>query len=151
MSMKSPRCAACKRAFKPNVRARKTQRFCSQESCQKARRRREQRNRRRSDPDYQENERRAQERRREKNPHYSRDYRQKNPEYTQRNRLQQRERDKKRRGPEVTTGRLLATEASSTDIPPVKSGIYELRPVAAEGVLATEAALTVEISVISEG
>jgi hypothetical protein len=150
MSMKSRRCAACKKAFKPNVRA-KTQRFCSQKSCQRERRRREQKNRRRSDPDYRANERRAQERRREKNPHYSRDYRQKNPDYTQRNRLQQHERDKKRRSPNVTNERLLATEASSTGIPSVKSGIYELRPVAAEGVLATEASLTVEISVLSGG
>jgi hypothetical protein len=147
MSMKSRRCAACKKYFKPNVRV-KGQRFCSQKSCQEERRRREQKKRRRRDPDYRENERRAQERRRQKNPQYSRSYRQQHPEYVKRNRLQQRERDKKRCGRGTVTGGLLATEAASTNSS-VRSGVYVLRSVAG-GLLATEAALTVKISVMTE-
>jgi hypothetical protein len=116
-------CAACKKSFRPNPRA-KNQRFCSKDSCQKERRRREQQERRRRDPAYRENEQRAEERRKQKNPHYSRDYRRKHPEAAERNRLGQRERDRRRRGREVVPG-------------PAE-------------VLAPEASMTVEISVISD-
>lgn len=141
------RCAACKKPFVPNARVR-NQRFCSQDSCQKERRRREQQERRRRDPDYRENERCAQERRKEKNPHYSRDFRRNNPEAAKRNRLKQRERDRRRRGREVVPGELLATEAPSAGVSPIRSGTYELTPIA-KGVLATEASMTVEISLVS--
>lgn len=145
--LQNRRCAACKRSFTPNPRA-KNQRFCSQDSCQKERRRREQRERRRRDPAYRENEQRAQERRKQKKPHYSRDYRRNNPEAAERNRVGQRERDRRRREREVVPGEVLATEAPSGADSPIRSGTYELTPIA-KGVLATEASMTVEISVIS--
>jgi hypothetical protein len=148
-SMRKPRCAGCKRVFKPNPRV-TDQRFCPQESCQKERRRREQKKRRRRDPDYRENEKNAQERRRQNNPRYSHSFRQTHPQYVERNRLQQRQRDRKRRGHDPSaSGGVLATEAPSALASEVKSGTYELRRVSEE-MLATEAALKVKISVISE-
>ena len=90
------RCAACRKVF--TVRAQTPQqRYCSAPGCQRERRRRWQREKRRSDPDYRENQRQAQQRWASSHREYWRRYRAEHPEYTAANRIGQRERDRRRR------------------------------------------------------
>jgi len=88
-------CIHCGRSFIPNPRV-KNQRYCSQKSCQKARRARWQKFKMADDPDYKENQQRCWERWLRTHPKYYRDYRRKCPEYVKRNRLLQIMRDAKR-------------------------------------------------------
>ena len=73
------------------------QRYCSAPACQRERRRRWQREKRRRDPDYRENQRQAQRRWASHHREYWRGYRAEHPEYTAANRARQRERDRRRR------------------------------------------------------
>ena len=92
------RCAnpGCRRLFLPNPRV-KNHRFCNKKGCQRFRKRCWQSQKMKDDPDYQENHRDSQQYWIEKNRDYWRRYRKQHPEYVQRNRLLQKERDKKRR------------------------------------------------------
>jgi len=87
----------CRRTIKL-TRRNPEQHYCSARGCQRERRRRTQKHKRRTDPDYKENDLEAQREWRKRNPQYQKDYRQANPQYTQRNRQQQHTRDKNRRG-----------------------------------------------------
>ena len=90
------RCVACRAVF--TVRAQvPEQRYCSASACQRERRRRWQREKRRSDPDYRENQKQAQQRWARNHREYWRHYRLEHPEYTATNRAKQRERDQRRR------------------------------------------------------
>ncbi|MCP4407335.1 MAG: hypothetical protein GY807_06160 [Gammaproteobacteria bacterium] len=91
------RCKAegCPEQFIPRTQ-RKDQKYCSKPECQQKRKNKWQREKRRTDKDYRANDVAARENWAEKNPGYSRLYREKNPEYVERNRLQQRERNKRR-------------------------------------------------------
>jgi len=101
-----------------------------------------QRARRRDDPAYQENQAQAQRAWAERHPDYWREYRRTHPDYRERNRVQQHERDGRRREP------VLAKMDASTRDSPVPSGTYRLSPVLADG-LAMMDAWTVEIAVLS--
>ena len=117
------RCAnrECRRLFVPNPRV-KTHRYCDREECQRLRRSRWQRQKIKSDPDYRDNQRDAQQCWIEQNRDYWRRYRGQHPEYVTRNRLLQRERDRKRRL------RNLAKMDTSDEISFVKPGSYYLIP-----------------------
>jgi len=90
--MDKRRCVACRGVF--TVRAQTPgQRYCSAPACQRARRRRWQREKRRTDPDYRENQHQAQQRwAARQGAGYWRRYRAEHPEYTAANRAGQRER-----------------------------------------------------------
>lgn len=90
------RCAACGRAFKvlPQV---PDQTYCSEPACQRERRKLWQRDRRRADPDYRDNQAQAQEAWLSRNPDYWRDYRERHPAYAQANRSRARDRSRERR------------------------------------------------------
>lgn len=131
--MENRRCAGCRRRFTPRAQT-PNQRFCSAAACQRERRRRWQREKRRSDPDYQENQARAQQRWAERHREYWREYRATHPQYTARNRAQQRERDARRQhrgtqGVEVGVGEGLAKSDVWDGNSPIPSGTYELIPV----------------------
>jgi hypothetical protein len=144
-------CAACRKQFTPAAHV-PEQRFCSQERCQRERRRRWQKNKRRGDADYRDNEQRAQRSWAERHGEYWRDYRREHPEYRERNRRQQRERDGRRRGSRVRAERVLANGDASTAISLLRSGTYELRPVnEGSGVLANGDVWKVEIAMLSNG
>lgn len=117
------RCAnpSCRRLFLPNPRV-KTQRYCARKDCQRVRKRLWQREKMRSDPDYQENQRDCQRRWRKQNPDYWRQYRMGNPQYVERNRLLQRKRDEKRRG------RNLAKMDALERVSLLESGTYYVIP-----------------------
>lgn len=81
-------CAACRTFFESRPQVSR-QLFCSAPACQRERRRRWQEAKRRSDPDYGENQRSAQRAWSSRNPDYWREYRRAHPEYRERNRVQQ--------------------------------------------------------------
>jgi len=148
--MAKRRCAACGCLFapRPNV---PQQRYCSKRACQRARRRRWQRQKLKADADYRANQAAAQQRWRERHPEYWRRYRQSHPEYTARNREQQRTRN--RRGRSVATGPSpppIANRDTYGSQKPFRSGTYRLIPVAEPGV-AKRAAYLVEMRLISMG
>lgn len=88
------RCVHCGRHFIPNPRV-KDQRYCGREECQRARKTRWQREKMKTDPEYQGNQRDSQRSWRERNPGYWKQYRMRHPDYAMRNRLLQRHRDKR--------------------------------------------------------
>jgi hypothetical protein len=120
------------------------QRYCTAAACQRERRRRWQRAKRESDPDYRDNQAQAQRRWRQRHPDYWRDYRRRHPEYDARNRrLQQRRNASRQRG-----GGAIAKMDASTPPFPVRSGTYRLSPAAPEGIAKMDA-WTVEITLLS--
>lgn len=82
-------CAGCGKAFQPRPQA-PHQAYCSLPECQRIRKRRWQRSKLQSDPDYRGNQREAQRAWQESNPNYWRQYRDAHPEYAGRSRDRQR-------------------------------------------------------------
>ena len=123
------RCAnpACRRLFLPNPHV-PNHLFCNRKDCQRVRKRRWQREKMKNDREYRDNHREAQQCWMEQNRDYWRRYRDKHPEYVKRNRLLQRERDRRRRI------RDLAKMDASDQLSLVKPGSYYLIP--AKGKLA---------------
>lgn len=146
--MENRRCAVCRRIFCPRAQA-PGQGYCSAPACQRERRRRWQERKRRSDPDYRENQRRAQRRWAERHTEYWRCYRAEHPVYVETNRQKQRERDRQREGRRGggEDEAALAKSDASTSITQPFSGIYRLIPVTAG--LAKMDVWTVEIHSVS--
>lgn len=116
------RCAHCRCHFLPDPRV-KTQRFCSNKACQRARKAQWQRDKLATDPDDRANQRDCQQRWQHQHPHYWRQYRQQRADYRERNRLLQQHRDHKRRL------RPLAKMAVLEPVTFIQPGIYPLIPV----------------------
>lgn len=135
------RCANpnCRRLFLPDPRV-KNQRFCDRGECQHCRKSQWQRQKLKNDPDYRDNQQRAQQDWKEQNRDYWRRYRDSRPGYVKRNRLLQRERDRKRH---------LAKMDASRDISTVKPGSYYLIP--AKGNLAKMDAISSKYFLIPHG
>jgi hypothetical protein len=89
-------CLYCKKRFKPHP-AVPDQEYCSDPECQKIRKRRWQKEKLAKDSDYRENQAEAQKQWRSRNRDYWRQYRERNPAYTEKNRIGQRERNRRRR------------------------------------------------------
>ena len=117
------RCAnrSCRRLFLPDPRV-KNHRYCDKEACQRIRKNRWQRQKMKDDSEYQMDQREGQECWVEQNHDYWRRYRDQHPEYAERNRLLQRERDKKRR-----SGKLAKMDSSNQESS-LKAGSYYLIP-----------------------
>jgi len=156
--MEKRRCAACQKHFHPRPQA-PTQAFCSGAECQRERKRRWQRAKRETDPDYRENEARSSRHWCEQHASYWREYRRRHPEYTTRNRQQQKRRNQTRRSRAAPCAdqaplgappaRIANGDASTGKTIPL-SGTYTLIPVRAAGI-ANEDVWTAEISLLSEG
>jgi len=149
--MEKRRCAACRKHFHPRPQY-PGQKFCSTAECQRERKRRWQKARRASDPDYRENDIQANRQWRSRHPGYWRAYRRKHPQSVIRNRQKQRERDRVRRlKPSLTsTTPHLANEDTSTPSFSVNTGTYRIIPVTG-GDLANENACLVKIALLSGG
>jgi len=132
------RCAACGRPFKALPQL-PEQSYCSDEACQRERRKLWQRTRRTEDPDYRENQARAQEAWLARNPDYWRLYRARNPQYTQHNRERQRDRSRDRRGSDLAK----MNEADVALL--LSSGLYRLTVVAVSRVAKMDACFLVEL------
>ena len=139
--MECRRCASCGQAFQPRAQV-PQQRYCGKAACQRERRRRWHQSRLRGDGDYRANQAQAQQAWAGRHGDYWREYRAKHPDYTDRNRLEQRRRDRRRR-----VARLAKMDASPP-IHPVPSGTYRLLAEAG-GDLAKMDAWTVKITLIS--
>jgi hypothetical protein len=116
---------ACRCLFVPNPHV-KNQRYCNNRDCQRLRKRLWQREKMKTDPDYRLDHRDSQQNWIKENPDYWRQYRSQHPEYVARNRLLQRERDKRRRS------RNLAKMDASKQTSFVKPGTYYLFPARAD-------------------
>lgn len=116
------RCAHCRCHFLPDPRV-KTQRFCSNKACQRARKAQWQRDKLATDPDYRANQRDCQQSWQHQHPHYWRQYRQQRADYRERHRLLQQHRDHKRRT------RPLAKMDVLEPVTFIQPGIYHLIPV----------------------
>ena len=144
------RCASCGCLFVPRRNV-PQQRYCPNRDCQRARRRRWQRQRLKADADYRANQAAAQQRWRERHPDYWRRYRQSHPEYAARNREQQRTRNRRRRS--AATGPSPPPIANMDAYGPqtlFRSGTYRLIPVPELDVAKMDAYL-VEMHVLSDG
>jgi hypothetical protein len=136
------RCVVCRKTFTPTKRV-PDQRYCADQHCQGERRRRSQKQKRRLDADYRENDQRAQRSWRKRNPQYQKNYRKGHPEYTQRNLLQQHGRDKKRRGAAGAAKARKRVLVNVNASPAGSPGMANRR------VLVNEDSIVVEISVVS--
>ena len=115
------RCANCRRLFHPSPRV-KNQRYCGLPACQRARKAAWQRERMKTDPDYQDNQRRCRKIWTRTHPQYWKTYRSNHPQYVCRNRTRQNGRDQLRR-----LHRLAKMDASTGDSF-LKPGRYFLIP-----------------------
>jgi len=113
--------------------------------CQRARKRKWQREKRAKDSAYRDNQAAAQREWCSRNKGYWREYRRRNPAYTERNRQQQRERNRRRR-----SGAKIAKMDASGAKHIISSGRYQLVPLC-NGVIAKMDAVIVEIDVVSMG
>ena len=139
--MQSRRCTACGHAFRPRPQV-PQQNYCPTSDCQRERRRSWQKVKRESDLDYRDNQARAQRAWLGRNPDYWREYRRTHPQYSDRNRVQQRERNDRRRE------RLIAKMDVSTPIFPLFSGIYRISQVPSAGIAKMDAWMA-EITLLS--
>lgn len=82
-------CANCGRAFSPDPRV-KNQRYCTEKDCQRARKRKWQKEKLATDSDYKANQRACQIEWHARHPGYYQEYRRSHPSYRERNNLLQR-------------------------------------------------------------
>ncbi len=131
-------CPHCGKRFLPHP-AVLNQQYCGSADCQKARKRKWQKEKLKSDPDYRENQAAAQKAWRERNKGYWREYRKKNQTYSEQNRLGQRGRNRQRR----MIAKMDELEAKTVLSP----GRYRLVPL--YGKIAKMDELIVEIGVVA--
>jgi hypothetical protein len=139
-------CYCCGKRFKARNAS---QHYCSKSICQRHRKKRWQKQKLKSDPDYRANQKQAQESWHKKHPGYWKDYRKSHPLYVERNRKRQRHRNGLRgadRGKETVKRHPLIAKMDAT--PPVKSGTYRLIPMEVP-MIAKMDAVIVELSVVS--
>ena len=149
--MKQRRCVACRELFHPRPQS-PEQTFCAAAQCQRERKRRWQKARRASDPDYRDNDVQANRQWRRGHPDYWRAYRRQHPQSVIQNREKQRERDRAKRlnPPQPPLTRHLANEDASSLPHPLETGTYRMIPVTG-GDLANEDACLVKIALLSGG
>lgn len=142
MQIKS--CAACGNSFP--IRAQKTgQNYCSQSDCQKVRRRRWQQEKRKSDPDYAENQARAQQAWSKRNSDYWKNYRTAHPDYVEQNRKMQQARNA--RSTLEKRGEIAKMDVSNESLGLV-TGLYRMTPITEAGIAKMDVWM-VELRVVS--
>jgi hypothetical protein len=135
-------CLCCKKRFKPHP-AVPHQEYCSDPECQKTRKRKWQKEKLANDSDYRANQAEAQRQWRSRNRDYWRQYRKRNPAYTERNRICQRERNR-RRGSGAGIAKMDELKRKTV----IPSGRYRLVPFCNLGIAKMDE-LIVELGVIS--
>jgi len=126
--MKKKVCEHCRCTFFPS---RSNQKFCTNQTCRGSRKRQWQSKKVRTDEDYRAAQKEAHARWLEKNPDYYRNYRKRNSTYTRCNQLQQRVRNRCRRG--VRSSQFHEKIAKMETKRPVVTGIYQLVAVGPDG------------------
>jgi hypothetical protein len=143
--MKQRRCVNCGCALTGPFRN-PDQKYCSATACQRARKRRWQRDKMATDADYRANQRAAQRSWRERNRQYSRNYRQNHPDYVEQNRARQSQRNQNRRirSSVQQIAKMDAFELVDT----INSGTYKLVPVGDQAIAKMDA-LNVQLVVFA--
>ena len=116
--MNCKKCVSCGKKFQICAQVSK-QKFCSHPKCQRERKRIWQKNKRKNDPDYKDNQSRAQQLWNKKNPDYWSKYRRTHPKYTESNQALQKKRNIKK----IFLNKDMAVIVQNSSIP---SGIYRL-------------------------
>ena len=142
-------CIFCGRSFEPCPTV-PNQRYCSRPECQKARRRKWQKEKLATDEAYRANQADCQRAWRQRNPDYWRHYRETHPAYTERNRQLQRQRNSRKRKSSGKDGSMIANMDELTRRNNDLSGHFRLIPIDPSGV-ANMDELIVRIDVIPEG
>ncbi len=132
----------CKKHFHPHPAVR-DQQYCSNRECQKARKRKWQKEKLSRDSDYRTNQASAQRQWGSRNKGYWKEYRRRNPAYTEKNRIGQRERNRRRR-----SGSGIAKMDEQKGKTLIPSGRYRLVPLW-DPEIAKMDELIVELGVIS--
>lgn len=140
-SMECKQCQACGQTFTPRPQS-PQQSYCSNAACQRERKRRWQRDRVQTDPDYQDNQAHAQQAWADRNPDYWREYRATHPQYVERNRQLQQARNAKLVAVQI------AKMDASTQAKALQSGLYRIQPITPDGIAKMDAWI-VEITVHS--
>lgn len=135
-------CLCCKKPFHSHPAVR-DQRYCHNSECQKARKRKWQKEKLAKDNDYRVNQAEAQRQWRSRNKDYWGQYRKQNPAYTEKNRIRQRERNR-RRG----SGSGIVKMDAHQGKPLIPSGRYRLVPLCNPGIAKMDE-LIVELGVIT--
>ncbi|HEX7643074.1 MAG TPA: hypothetical protein VF472_12780 [Burkholderiaceae bacterium] len=141
--MQTKHCAACGQDFHPHPKSPR-QAYCSKPACQRARKRKWQQQKLKSDPDYAENQARAQQAWSSSHGDYWRHYREEHPDYANHNREMQTGRNAKRDGKRIAK---MDDCISSKTAPNLHSGLYQIHPVP-DSVIAKMDVWTVEIRVL---
>jgi hypothetical protein len=115
------KCKHCLKGFRPRPQNH-DQEYCSEQACQRARKRIWQKKKLLADPDYQANQKASQICWQEKNPNYWQEYRKRNPDYTVRNRDLQRERNRRRREQDTGESPIAKMDALIVEINVVSGG-----------------------------
>jgi len=142
--MQTKHCEACGQRFQARSQT-PNQVYCSNPDCQRIRRLRWQRDKRKNDPDYADNQARAQQAWNNRNIDYWKNYRAAHPDYVEQNREMQRARRVHAAGRE---DRAVAKMDVSNPLPRISSGIYHMKLVAETGVAKMDV-WTVELRVLS--
>ena len=143
------RCRHCGCLFEVCNKVKKHE-YCNKKKCQRARKRKWQKDKLKNDPIYRKDQKTAQEDWLNNNPDYWKNYRHDNKEYTDRNREKQRLRNKIKRSESTQKADLkpIAKMDTLTRDNNIISGRYELIPVTSD-MIAKMDALIVEINTIS--
>jgi len=131
-------CSHCKETF--TIVRNPNQEFCSNRSCQNARKNKWRNKKRKNDADYRANQNEASKRWRKKNPLHLKNYRKTHPAYVEQNRRKQRLRNQRLK--------IVNSDALSAQ-PPIRTGIYQMTPYHKD--VANSDAFLVELSVITGG
>jgi hypothetical protein len=113
--MDDRRCAACGKSFRPCPRVR-NQKYCGEDECRRARRRRWQRAKRQADADYRDNQGRAQRAWSGENGTYWRAYRSRHRQYAEENRKRAKQRKRDRRQHAVEGSRFAKMDSIMVEI-----------------------------------
>lgn len=145
------RCRRCGCLFEVCNKVKKHE-YCNKKKCQRARKRKWQKQKIENDETYRKDQKEAQEIWLNNNPDYWKDYRRKNLKYTERNRKKQRKRNQIQRAESATEpiSKPIAKMDTLTLENNIISGKYELVPVGPD-MIAKMDALIVEINTISQG
>jgi len=135
-------CLCCKKRFNPHPAVRHQQ-YCGNPECQKARKRKWQKEKLSKDSDYRANQAEAQRQWRSRNKDYWKEYRRKHPVYTEANRTGQKERNRRRR-----SGGGIAKMDEQKGKPLIPSGRYRLVPLGNPEIAKMDE-LIVELTVMS--
>jgi len=145
-------CTNCKKQLVPPFRN-PHQKYCNAHKCQNKRKRLWQKKKMDSDPDYKANQKQSGSLWNERNPGYYKKYRQKNKRYTEKNRIKQRERNKRRRAKFKDTKTNPSTYPVAnafSAISAINSGKYKLVPVSdSDPMIAKMDAFIVQLAVIT--